>query len=610
MAHPQDLYSQGQGKYRFPQETIEGRLPPRPFVGPTQFMDPTQFARAPQGQGPTQFMDPTQFAAPRPQGPTQFMDPTQFAAPRPQGPQQNQGPTYGQERKRLAEESAEADRAPEKIKRVEQKNSDGTATETISNAGAKQVIKRDANGKILSTTTTTNDAVGDPIDGAAWQGPRDQGPVTSVAEAEQGPFVSPTDAEQGFGLRRPHELPDDNYGVPYADFSQNIPIMPGQVPDFTNPVAGEAEAPPPALGQSQMPPPQAAAQFQAPPRTWANMDWTGVRKLTDDIYGTKIAEGSVDPYVAEYERALKTFNANKSSGKDDSSLAWAKFNDSKKTLKDRLQREEDQKIEDDIIAKDKIKEDTRRSDREFRLDKKKAADVAKYRQQLIDRGIGIGGGGGNHNFAPAGTDKGDMQRLKRDNAQATLDRKRQPTISQSKAEATASTGAQAERSYQGEVRKGAADKSFDPTSSSEFIDNFADMPQALTFLQSPAARGAHSSSNRWLNTLLRDETGAAMPEHEVPRFRRMYYPGPGDTPAIVASKEEARRIKINSAKLKQGLKGQELLDWYAKERAKDLKILEAFESKQQSGGKELENATKDVEDLEAKEKKLMEELGL
>ena len=62
-----------------------------------------------------------------------------------------------------------------------------------------------------------------------------------------------------------------------------------------------------------------AARFETPQRNWGNMDWTSVRKLTDDIYGTNIAAGSTDPLDAENARAVQAFRLNQGAERMDRS---------------------------------------------------------------------------------------------------------------------------------------------------------------------------------------------------------------------------------------------------------------------------------------------------
>ncbi len=333
---------------------------------------------------------------------------------------QGQGPTYADEKKRAAEASIANDQAPQKIKRVEQKNSDGTVTETVSNAGAKQVIKRDANGKVLSTTTTTNDAVGDPLAGPDdnygvdafdpreehdFQGQGSmvlspQGPYTTVAQAEyQGAMpevVEPLSLRERLTPGpRPMNPINQIIMLPGGDDldelreGEGLPIA----PDFGPLILGEEEPlnePEEApslqdrIANYNQPPPQSAAQFQAPPRNWSNFDWTPLRKSVDDVYGTNIAEGSVDPYVAEYKRAVTAFKLNNPSvGKDGKGgsgpLAWAKFHASEKNLKDKIQLNRDLKIEKDLENEEKIKRNQFKEDRDFNVREGLAESLKAYR---------------------------------------------------------------------------------------------------------------------------------------------------------------------------------------------------------------------------------------
>jgi hypothetical protein len=498
-------------------------------------------------------------------------------------PQQGQGPTYGDERKRLAEESMKVDRAPVKIQRTEESRSDGHRIETTSNGDAKHVKKFGPDGKVISVKITTNDAANDPID--------QQGPLVSKTEAEQGasPFVGPRQEDGG-------PIPG---GAP-APF-----VGPRQ--EDGGPIPG---GPAPAQVASREVGP---ARFEAPPRDWSTMDWTPVRKLTDDIYGTNIAEGSVDPYVAVYKRALEEFKLNNpgaGKGGKDSSLAWAKFEHTKKTDADKVQYVKDRDLEKDLTDQEERDEKIRQWQEEYKQKQGNYDSLAAYRNR---KKSGKGGDGTDqYGYFPPNSYKGKKQRAEEKNRDASLKKKLQPTVAQGKAEAVAAAAQQAEHSYQLAVRGGKASGDFDPTSSTEIIDTYSDMPEILRWTQNKYARQAHSDSNRWLNTLLRHETGAAMPAHEVPRFRRMYFPGPGDTPEIVASKAEARRIKVNSAKVMQGMTEEERLAYWKEQAALEAQKLAQWEADNPVG-----NMTIELEDVKSKraknkaeQKKLKEELGL
>jgi len=504
----------------------------------------------------------------------------QWAAP------QGQGPTLADEKKRLAEAKIQEEQAPAKIKHVEQKNSDGTVTETISNAGSKRVIKRDAQGRVLSTTTTTDDAVGDPL-----AGPTDNYgvdafdpniPLTeqdfeqgSMVLSPQGQYIPEAEVEDQYqgampevveplSLRerltpgpRPMNPINQIIMLPGGDDldqlreGEGLPIA----PDFGPLILGEEEPlnepdQAPSLqdriaNYNQPPTPlQGAAQFQAPRRTWANMDWTGVKRATDAIYGTKIAEGSVDPYVAEYKRAVTAFKLNNPSvgkdGKGTGTLAWAKFHASRKDKKAKIQLAADLKIEKDIIAEDKIKEATRRSDREFILDEKKYQSVHDFRAKAkAKKGSGY--------QYEAGTPGGDIERTKHKllNAQLanltkTIEKKAEGTPAQNKQKNLATALSLSARHAGLALVAGKAAKGsdyFDPTSWNP--KNLRQTPNSKW--KSPHAKRYWKASYAWTSERTRYVSGAAIKDSEMPQELKKYWAEPGDTPQITLDKLELRR---------------------------------------------------------------------
>lgn len=440
--------------------------------------------------GPTQFMDPTQFAGARPQEVPGNYGPNQ---PMPQAPG---GPTYGDERARIAQEAINVDRAPTKIKKTEEVKSDGKRIDTVSNDGGTYTKTTDGDGQVSSVKITTYDAVNDPI--------------------------------------------------------------------------------------------QPAARYQSPQRNWGNMDWTPVRKLTDDIYGTNIAAGSRDPLDAETARAARAYQLNQGAERID-----------RQDAREVSRRQELRAKLGYQSARDTIGDDLR--ERKFEAN-------TKYLEALARKAGDKKSGGG---WAEPGT----VRRVAQDLKKAQLEKALRPTLYMQKARGLADTGEQAETDYQKAITKGRVKRSYNPTDTSSPIDTYAQMPEMGRFLQSDAAVEAHSSSGRWLNSFLRDESGAALPDEEIPRFRRMYFPGPGDTKESVASKKRARQVKMNSARRTSGMKDEELKQYYKQQAKENDNQLEVYETSLRGVSDirvspERIEIDKKIKALDDEEAKLKKELGL
>ncbi len=360
------------------------------------------------------------------------------------------------------------DRAPAKIRKTEETKSDGQKIETLSNDEAKVVKKIGADGKVSSLKITTNDTVNDPIDG--------------------NPLGSP---EQGAPQRQLSAI-------------------------------AYSQTPPPPSAYSQGP-----AQFQAPRRDWASMDWTPVRKLTDDIYGSNIAQGSTDPYPAIYKRAFEEFKLNNpgaGKGGKDSTLAWAKFNLSNKRFKDKLQYEKDRDIEQDLIKADAVKERKRVGDRNYglqeRIHKKSRGKSAKS-SRLQDLNI-------------------RSKELGITAKEASIRKASEGTGVQQKAAGAARTLSLNAINARAALAAGKADESFDPTSHKEFW-NYRSAWNGPT--KSDAAKRYQSSSKAWTQERTRQVSGAVIRKDELIEETERFWPKPGDTDDIVADKIKQRRTQ-------------------------------------------------------------------
>lgn len=104
-------------------------------------------------------------------------------------------------------------------------------------------------------------------------------------------------------------------------------------------------------------------------------------------------------------------------------------------------------------------------------------------------------------------------------------------------------GTKAEDQFNNAVEKGKTG-GYDPTSSTEFIDNSSWAPN---WLKSDASIEARSAQDSWIDSFLRDESGAAIPKDERSSYREIYFPMPGDSKQAVANKALLRKQKMDGA---------------------------------------------------------------
>lgn len=91
---------------------------------------------------------------------------------------------------------------------------------------------------------------------------------------------------------------------------------------------------------------------------------------------------------------------------------------------------------------------------------------------------------------------------------------------------------------------------YDPTGSGQLIDNSDWAPNLLKnnkAIESQAARDA------WVESFLRDASGAAISEKERGSYNKLYFPQPGDTADVVSNKKALRDEKMRSAAAGAGL---------------------------------------------------------
>ncbi len=97
---------------------------------------------------------------------------------------------------------------------------------------------------------------------------------------------------------------------------------------------------------------------------------------------------------------------------------------------------------------------------------------------------------------------------------------------------------------------------YDPTGSGQWIDNSDWAPNLLKNNKAIEAQNAQAA---WIESFLRDASGAAIPPSERGAYAKDFFPQPGDTDAVVQNKAELRKQKMENALLGAGRTGREQL---------------------------------------------------
>lgn len=143
----------------------------------------------------------------------------------------------------------------------------------------------------------------------------------------------------------------------------------------------------------------------------------------------------------------------------------------------------------------------------------------------------------------------DMRReIAQDRRDAKAMQQKAASTAQSKQRSNYEMGVLAENQY----RSATDGKGYDPTSSGQLIDNDTTgwVPNAL---KDNKAIEAQAAENNWIETFLRDASGAAISEKERKSYQEIYFPTPGDSPTVVANKQRLREEKMNQARLSAGM---------------------------------------------------------
>ncbi len=67
------------------------------------------------------------------------------------------------------------------------------------------------------------------------------------------------------------------------------------------------------------------------------------------------------------------------------------------------------------------------------------------------------------------------------------------------------------------------------------------------------ANESQAAQSAWVESFLRDASGAAVPTSERMTYAKDFFAQPGDTPQIVANKEALRQQKMDNARIASGM---------------------------------------------------------
>lgn len=131
-------------------------------------------------------------------------------------------------------------------------------------------------------------------------------------------------------------------------------------------------------------------------------------------------------------------------------------------------------------------------------------------------------------------------------------KKEELSSTQAKQLGLASMGQTAASQYETAIKKGGKEtgwQGYDPTSYGDWLQSQSWTP---AFLKSDAAKEAEAAKSAWVETYLRDASGAAIPPNERLAYAKDYFEVPGDTPQVIANKAALRAQKEKNALLGAG----------------------------------------------------------
>lgn len=138
----------------------------------------------------------------------------------------------------------------------------------------------------------------------------------------------------------------------------------------------------------------------------------------------------------------------------------------------------------------------------------------------------------------------EQERIRKANEKAKQDKELSAT--QAKQAGLYKSGTLANQQYDSAVAPGSG---YDPTEIGQFIDNSTWAP---SWLKDPKAVEARAAQDNWIESFLRDASGAAIPESERESYREQFFPVPGDPQSVVLNKAVQRQQKMENARIGAG----------------------------------------------------------
>jgi hypothetical protein len=122
------------------------------------------------------------------------------------------------------------------------------------------------------------------------------------------------------------------------------------------------------------------------------------------------------------------------------------------------------------------------------------------------------------------------------------------TVAEAKQLGLYKSGILANQQYEEAMAKG----DYDPTSYMALIDNNSFAPQGL---KSSSAQAAQAAEEAWVESFLRDASGAAIPATERAPYKDQFFARKGDSKDVLKNKAALRAQKMENARVGSGVEG-------------------------------------------------------
>lgn len=147
---------------------------------------------------------------------------------------------------------------------------------------------------------------------------------------------------------------------------------------------------------------------------------------------------------------------------------------------------------------------------------------------------------------------GQRDQVRQDKMEAKAEKEKDLSAAESKQLGLYKSGLLAENQFANAV----SDKdAYDPTSSGQWIDNSQWAPN---WMKNDKAIEAQNAQSAWVESYLRDASGAAIPPNERHAYAVDFFPQPGDTDQMVKNKQMLRAQKMDNARIAAGRKAQNI----------------------------------------------------